>query len=559
MVTVVNQRGRLIIAGLFKVCGFVARQGRPWYERGSGVRPLSADRSYRLSCGPNKRTRTIKQVVRVSSKTPVFRQRDTGISIACWRRNMNRDTRIAALMIIPAVMLAGVAQRVSADTITVAGCSQAAVQSAVTSAASGDTVLIGSGTCSWTQGVNIAGSTRNISVKGAGIGQTVINAQTGNVFTLTGGAGYRFELAHMTINAGGVPAGAQQLIQIGGSGKSWRVHNLAVTNTGRMLFVFTISGETYGVLDHLNISGGNSGVANVIGGGFPIWNDQTYGRWGDEKAIFLESSTVTLTDHNEGRLTIDCEHGGRYVLRHNTITNQRTGNHGLDSGGYASCLSAEIYNNTFRYTPAWDTISAVVFWRGGTALIHNNVFDYHSGTWGSNHILLPSFRAGDGEHPSWPACNGNQYRFSSSMNSNWTGTVGFGSSGTQKVCTGNRMRLCTSDSACSSNGEGTCSEFVDGQSGSGAYPCFMQPGRGVRNLLSPIHEWNNRFSGGIGQGGFSCPEGGCNANISGGSLVQAGRDYHNDTPKPGYLPYAYPHPLTGAAQIPAPPNDLTVE
>src|SRR5688572_23208882 len=107
MVTVVNQRGRRIIAGLFKVCGFVALQCRPWdvgaYEQGSGVRPLSADRSYRLSRGPNKRIRTIKQVVQMSSKTPVFRQRDTGISYACWRRNMNRDTRIAALMIIPAV------------------------------------------------------------------------------------------------------------------------------------------------------------------------------------------------------------------------------------------------------------------------------------------------------------------------------------------------------------------------------------------------------------------------------------------------------------------------
>jgi hypothetical protein len=36
--------------------------------------------------------------------------------------------------------------------------------------------------------------------------------------------------------------------------------------------------------------------------------------------------------------------------------------------------------------------------------------------------------------------------------------------------------------------------------------------------------------------------------------MQENRDFYNNTPKPGYKPYIYPHPLTGLA----PPSDLTV-
>jgi hypothetical protein len=34
--------------------------------------------------------------------------------------------------------------------------------------------------------------------------------------------------------------------------------------------------------------------------------------------------------------------------------------------------------------------------------------------------------------------------------------------------------------------------------------------------------------------------------------MQVGRDLLLDTPKPGYVPYTYPHPLVGGASTPPP-------
>src|SRR5437870_2153368 len=58
-----------------------------------------------------------------------------------------------------------------AATINAASCSQANVNSAITSAVDGDTVIIPAGTCSWTTTLTI---TKGISLLGAGAGSTVL-------------------------------------------------------------------------------------------------------------------------------------------------------------------------------------------------------------------------------------------------------------------------------------------------------------------------------------------------------------------------------------------------
>jgi hypothetical protein len=77
-----------------------------------------------------------------------------------------------------------------------------------------------------------------------------------------------------------------------------------------------------------------------------------------------------------------------------------------------------------------------------------------------------------------------------------------------------------------------------------------QPGRGQRNMISrdprgnpqspawpnqalePVYAWNNKWNGQD------------IAVVSVSPTVIEGRDFYNDTPKPGYKPYTYPHPLT---------------
>ena len=63
----------------------------------------------------------------------------------------------------------------------------------------------------------------------------------------------------------------------------------------------------------------------------------------------------------------------------------------------------------------------------------------------------------------------------------------------------------------------------------------MQP-----QISAPLYEWNNRVNGErlvpqVYRGGAS--------PCSVADHIKAGRDYFVNTPRPGYKPYTYPHPL----------------
>ena len=60
--------------------------------------------------------------------------------------------------------------------INASSCSNTSVQSAINSAASGDTVAVPTGNCTWTSTVTISG--KAITLQGAGIGQTNVNDST---------------------------------------------------------------------------------------------------------------------------------------------------------------------------------------------------------------------------------------------------------------------------------------------------------------------------------------------------------------------------------------------
>lgn len=63
---------------------------------------------------------------------------------------------------------------------------------------------------------------------------------------------------------------------------------------------------------------------------------------------------------------------------------------------------------------------------------------------------------------------------------------------------------------------------------SGSYPETYQVGRGKDQALDPTYIW--------GSSAF---------DVTGDSLVQADRDFYNNTTRPGYTQYTYPHPLQG--------------
>jgi len=54
--------------------------------------------------------------------------------------------------------------------------------------------------------------------------------------------------------------------------------------------------------------------------------------------------------------------------------------------------------------------------------------------------------------------------------------------------------------------------------------------------LDPAYSWNNTYNGGFVN--FFVHNGGRNE-----IHIQEGRDFYNNTEKPGYTPFTYPHPL----------------
>ncbi|MCL4204643.1 MAG: hypothetical protein KJ000_19320 [Pirellulaceae bacterium] len=64
-----------------------------------------------------------------------------------------------------------------------------------------------------------------------------------------------------------------------------------------------------------------------------------------------------------------------------------------------------------------------------------------------------------------------------------------------------------------------------------------EPGKPLANRVDrsygehPTCVWNNTLNGRVGRLVSSSPR------------IQDGVDFFNGTPKPGYTPYAYPHPL----------------
>jgi hypothetical protein len=57
--------------------------------------------------------------------------------------------------------------------------------------------------------------------------------------------------------------------------------------------------------------------------------------------------------------------------------------------------------------------------------------------------------------------------------------------------------------------------------------------------LEPLYVWNNRHDGLVDD-----------RVLIVGYMVQAGRDFITGRCRPGYVPFAYPHPLTGAPSVP---------
>lgn len=433
--------------------------------------------------------------------------------------------RLATVGVLALGVIAG-HRGVEAATVAAASCSQLDVQAAVDRAAVDDTVTVPAGACAWSEAV--AWRNENLQLLGAGAGQTVITCQA--CLSITSDAMTsefsRWRVSGFTFQ-GDAPSGTVVQIwdNVGPWKAGWRFdHNeLAFPGAGSGYGIF-VGGVSYGLIDNNVFRWGNGlAIINVAqqADEYPATITNLQGAYaaslpldmGTEKALYIEDNQFESTAPGGCAAYDTSSGGGRAVFRHNEVVGCLYYSHWtrtLEIGG----VLHEIYRNRFVGNDAYRGYPIRL--EAGTGAIFDNTsigFDEHVAVLDERR----GFVEADGE---LGACDGSKA---------WDGNAG--------------------DAAAP------------------GWPCLGQigraPGKTMAQLMAgdkqesaPLYFWNNGVEEGCQTGG-ACTDS-MTASVYDGSPAAEAHvratphpngevDYvlSGATPKPGYTPYAYPHPLRG--------------
>ncbi len=266
-----------------------------------------------------------------------------------------------------------------------ASCSSSDVQTAINASSSGDTVVVPSGSCTWSSQVTATGG---VIIQG----QTVCNGAPGvqvtsctdNTNITLAYSNYRgtFYISGCSASAFCTLTGVTfinavsqigSIVLTGTHGQvSFRVHHCHFKNSGGVML---FEQSTYGLNDHLLFDDTSAGAVpfnfdgDFASRGYQNWTDPT--NPGSNEAIYVEDSLENMSGaSNEG--FFDAYAGAKIVIRYNTLNgNNMGGGHGTDSGNYRSVVWYEIYNNNISSSPGNET--PLMNTRGGTVIFFNNV------------------------------------------------------------------------------------------------------------------------------------------------------------------------------------------
>lgn len=453
--------------------------------------------------------------------------------------------------------------------INAASCSQTNVQSAVTSAVTGDRVLVPA--CSstvWGSSVTISG--KNITVQGAGAGSTIISGRgidlsnsasriTGFTFNLNGGTiyvddsrGFRYD--HNTIAEPSWQFCFQNLGSQDGS-RSLRpveglIDNNAFTNCRVVVF-----GETFSI------------------GGSDRWAEPL--NLGTSHAVYIEDNTYSVTNCPQGQNGVLCNFvdanvGGRYVARFNTIINSYFEAHSAGNSTRGSRL-VEVYNNTTTLQVAGSVDGMNGFYRpfflrSGVNMVFHNTYVDSGGT-----MDIDNERSYDGTI-TWGLCDGTRF-----VDGNEPGTNGH-------TC---RDQIGTGGDVAYWSAKGTAPASVQIKAPSYFFRNTRQAGAevgvGVANdpnnfrhiqANRDYYTYSASFNGttGVGQGTLASRPATCTTGVGYWATDQgewnsrqAGNDGQlykctaTNTWALYYTPYTYPHPLqAGGGTPPSAPQNLRI-
>lgn len=289
-----------------------------------------------------------------------------------------------------------------AITIPTASCSQSDVQAAINSSATGDTVVVPAGTCTWTGGVSISG--RNITLKGSGTNVTIgyagiaINIKT----TSSRVTGFNFTLPAAYSNNSAIYVGA---------GTGWRIDNNTFTSQSTSSFRYAINVKgvklqhPYGLIDqntftncHLLLIGDEDCDVQMVS------NDAL--DLGGSTAVYVEGNTFTSTlPSSTSDNSSDSICGGKLVYRFNTITDTYLELHSVQGSHPWGIRKWEIYNNQFNQVSRTGGSVAQIAWvRGGTGVIFNNIIG--SGIYNKDVVYFDNVRSYEKRGSYFNICNG---------------------------------------------------------------------------------------------------------------------------------------------------------
>ena len=450
----------------------------------------------------------------------------------------------------------------------------------------GDTIIIPAGSFNWTTGVTI---TKGITLQGAGVGQTIINdnGQSGRLVGVTLAANNVTRITGIDFENGtrGNPVFAPEgILHVDGdnrNGGQFRFDHCKWQVKGPI-----VCDAVIGVIDHNTFPADvwtppiypDAYRWNGLDNGDGAWADAT--QFGSDRFLFIEDNVFTKTTAATYAIT-DSEGGGRFVIRHNQILKGGlVATHGTESTGRPrGARAVEVYSNTFEGGGVNKFVGDL---RSGVLLFHSNTV---SGYWG----FLANFEMKNMRNvfpfSPWGGADGVNPLDSNSPTVYYTGTV-TATIGTNLTVGGvpftpNQYALFVVRRLTGGSGTMNYGEIVGNTantitwSGSGFGPpmsvavgdtveirkvnfALDQPGRAGGSPLTSFPPtlpagWNNQVTEACYSWNNDCTDNGhANVPLGAGAGIKNNGVTVNGTPMPGYTPYTYPHPLTGATPAPTP-------
>jgi hypothetical protein len=405
--------------------------------------------------------------------------------------------------------------------------SLADTQAAVNAAGTAETVVIPTGTWTWTGSLAVD---KAIKLKGASMwsggsgkalqGGVILKHKSSqpNLVTLTSPASGNIEVSQLAFIDGGTTAYQAQQIYTHGTGKPILLHDC----------YFEANNAIYRCVDWQSLGGviwncsfwthqeDNNGIRWI--GAYGWSKPSTYGTLDTDGTINVYLEDCTFTDVYLG--ATDSDQWSRDVIRHNVFKNSALTNHGDTNQGIdgSGSRQEEIYDNTFSFDAGANSCSGpdengyplkMNYWqyvRSGTFVMYDNVMPDIGACWigqkASIILIVQKIRRNAGTYGCW----------------------------------------------------------------NGGYPAPYQPGWGsdgstitntIKQSLDPIYIWGN--TGGSRSNEVSVQDYNpdqCGHNLHTSDFVKANREYYVNKPKPGYTAYPYPHPLRGGGGTPTPTPPL---